>query len=124
MSVTASTPEVCFSAAEICIDKITGKCKRIHLENEYFLRFQAECGRETLEAITRMKELDVYDQKRRVQLKWYACESGKSRSECAKTKKKTVCNNLHHALAYEVKQGVEDGVIKLQDPKDDATSPM
>ena len=94
---------------------------RRNQNSNYFLKFQEACGREIAEAANRMKELNTYDPTRKIQLKWYACDSGKSRAECAKLKKKVVCNNMHHALAYDVKRGVADGEIKLQDPKDDTS---
>lgn len=75
---TASIPEVCFSAAEVCNEYLGGKCKRIHLALDYFVKFQEACTKEMAAAIERMKELKIYDSTRKVQLKWYACESGKN----------------------------------------------
>ena len=119
--VSASILEVCFSANSTCGALAAGTCKRIHLEFQYFLQFQQACTIETAEAIARMNELNIYDAKQRVQLKLYACETGLSRDECSKRKNRrtTVCNNLHHRLAYAVRDGVNSGEIKMQDSRDD-----
>ncbi|KAL5497424.1 hypothetical protein EMCRGX_G013893 [Ephydatia muelleri] len=68
--------------------KNLGAFQRRNQNSNYFLKFQEACGREIAEAANRMKELNTYDPTRKIQLKWYACDSGKSRAECAKLKKK------------------------------------